>query len=168
MHTLMNPTMRSLMLNKLGSTLTELLDDLQNDPEGMALYAECYPDVWDDLAEKGYQCLELEQNVQAARIFSFLLSYFPEEAAFHAAYADALCSMKKYLDAASHYLDTTEYAPAVPDAFYYLSEIYMMLKHPQYAVDPLETASVLADEEHYLNESIPKRLSYAQDAAMNV
>ncbi|MBK03808.1 MAG: hypothetical protein CL920_10775 [Deltaproteobacteria bacterium] len=164
---MVHSTTHKLFVQKLNNPLTELLDELGEDAQTMMLYAECYPEVWGELAEKGYKALELSQDRVAIRIFGFLLLFFPYEAAYHAAYADALCMARRYLEAAYHYYETTQLAPEIPDAFYYLSELYMIFRHPTHAVDALEAADSLADHDHYLQETLPQRLDCARAASQS-
>lgn len=161
----MNPLMQSLMAQKYSHTLTELIDDLSADPEAVQLFAEFHPTLWNDLAEQGYTCLELGQASQASRIFSFLLEYHNDEVAFHAAYADAMCSCKEYLVAAEYYNNAREMAPQVPDAFFYLSELYMMFRQPHFAKEHLEQVQEqMTSENHPLAHHIPKRIEFAEAA----
>lgn len=155
----------SMLAERYRETLTDLLHELQEDPEAIELFAEFQPSLWDDLAEQGYRCLELEQSVQARDIFSFLLDYFEDEPAYHAGLADALSGCKRYLDAAEHYHETTSLAPDIPDAYYFLAELWMILKHPCYALEQYEAARALMDDQHPLAEKTTRQLGFAQEAA---
>lgn len=137
----------SLLAHKYRMTLSDLLEDLRQDPEAIALFEEFHPGIWNDLAEQGYQCLALEQLPKAAQIFDFLKTIAPEEPAFHAAHADASAGMKQYMDAAEGYFITAELAPQVPDAHFYFAEIMLFFRHPEVAQESLEEAQMLMGDQ---------------------
>jgi len=160
----MDPLQQMLLAQRYQHTLTDLLDELRDDPEAIELFVEFHPEMWDDLAEQGYAALGLCQHRQAAAIFEFLLEYYPDEVAYHAAYADALCGVRSYLDAAIHYDRAVTLAPEVPDGYYYLAELYMMFRHPAFAVGALEEMAEYTAPSHCLADELPMRLAYAREA----
>ncbi len=153
----------SLLAHKYRITLSDLLDELRQDPEAIALFEEFHPGIWNDLAEQGYQCLALEQLPKAAQIFDFLKNIAPEEPAFHAAHADASAGMKNYLDAAEGYYQTAELAPQIPDAHFYFAEIMLFFRHPEVALRSLSEAKLLmaSQPEHALAFKNQQYLEFA-------
>ncbi len=153
-----------MIAQRYNTPLTELLKELEEDPEAVALFAEYHPNLWDDLAQQGYLCLELDQMPQAFSIFHFLLHYMPDEVAFKAACGDSLNGMKQYIKAAVYYHETIEDAPTIPDAYFYLAENYMLLRHPQYAIPLLQKVIQLTDEQHHLHRASSRLLQYAEES----
>jgi len=155
----------NLLAQRYASTLTDLLHELERDEEALALFEELHTGFWDDLADVGYRCLELEQLPQALIIFVFLLRYFPNEVAYLAACADTLHGMKRFAEAALHYQELIERVPNIPDAHYYLAENYMLFKHPQHAIPLLEKVLELTeDSTHTLRDKTSQLLLYAKEA----
>lgn len=136
------------------ATLTDLLDELNSNPEAMTMFEEFYPHIWDDLAEQGYRCLELDQLPQAIRIFSFLLQYNPKNPAYSAGLADAHFGMKQYMEAANAYQVTATNAPDIPDAHFLLGEIWLFFRHGEQALQKFLLVQKLLKHQpdHYLHE----------------
>lgn len=145
-------------------TLTDLFEELVSDREALALFEEFHPGLWDDIAEQGYRCLALEQLPRARQIFAFLVEMRPDEPAYHAAYADAQAGMKDYLEAASGYYQTAELAPEVPDAHFYLAEIWLFFQHKQQALERLlQVQDLLAsNSSHRLFDKMQVYLAHAK------
>lgn len=116
----------NMLKSQLSNTLTDLVKELAADQASLAMFAEAHPTLWDDLADQGYECLDLQQLPQAAQIFALLTQACPEEVAFHAAYADALHGMARYQEAAVHYAITIELEPNIADAYFYMAEIHIL------------------------------------------
>lgn len=165
----MNRFAGQLLATQYAETLTDILDEMCTDPDALELFIECYPEMWEQIAERGYECLSLDQTPQAQKLFGFLLEYHPEEAAYHAAYADALCGSKQFHEAGEHYRQTTQLEPSVPDAFFFLAEIQMIEQQPNEAKATLEQMKPLLALEptHYLAELLPQRIQYAEEAIQN-
>lgn len=153
----------SMFAHKYRMTLTDLLEDLREDPEAIALFEEFHPSLWGDLAEQGYQCLALEQLPRAVQIFGFLKEISPDEPAYHAAYADACAGMKQYMDAAEGYFTTAQLAPQVPDAHFYFAEIMLFFQHPEVALASLQTAAehMVEATQHPLFSKLVEYQNYA-------
>ena len=148
-------SMQTLYLaQRYKATLTDLLEELSSNEEAMSIFEEFYPQIWDDLAEKGYRCLELEQLPHAIKIFSFLLQFHPENPAYSAGLADAHFGMKQYIEAANAYEVTANHAPNIPDAHFLLGEIWLFFRHSEQALQQfLVVKKLIANQpNHYLQE----------------
>ena len=162
----MHQLQEMMMAQRYNKTLTDLLNELESDPEAIALFEEFHPGFWDDIAEQGYHCLELDQLPQALRIFSFLLHYHPSEAAYCAAFGDALAGLRDYMEAASAYSRVVVIEPEIPDAHFYLAEIWLFFQHHAEAIEKLNIAAALMMpiDSHYLKGKTNRYLEYAHEA----
>ncbi|MCB9642197.1 MAG: hypothetical protein H6728_03920 [Myxococcales bacterium] len=161
----MNIVQERLFAHRYASTLTDLLRELAADPESLQAMQECYPDLWDDLADNGFACLDLEHYRQSCDIFQFLVEHQPDDPSFHAGLADSQCGLKSYLDAASAYEETIRQAPDIPEAYVYLAEIYMMLAQHEHAKPLLEEAIRLTEEgfEHPMRAAAERLLGFLRE-----
>ena len=155
-----------ILAKRFDSTLTDLLQELKADEEAVGLLDECYPELWDDLADNGFTCLDIEQYRPAGAIFQFLVDYLPNDASFQAGLADSRCGLKAYQEAAEAYEQTIRQAPHIPEAYLYLAEIYMMMGHTELALPLLgELQKLLADQPAHplFRESLTLQ-GYAEEA----
>lgn len=127
-----------LMAQTIDNSLTDILDQLEDNTGRLKLLMETYPALLDELAETGWKCLDLEQYRQASKVFSFLLQFAPDNPGYHAAYADCCSKLKDYELASKHYEATVELAPDIPDAYLSLAEHSLILKQPESACAHLE------------------------------
>jgi tetratricopeptide (TPR) repeat protein len=157
-------TEEMLLRQRYAETLTDLLDRLQQDAEALGFLQGIYPELLEDLAANGLFCLELEQPLQAYRVFEFLLQH-GESPLYHAAFADCLVLFKKDREAMSHYQRTIELAPDIPDAYFNLAELFLMEREITTAISWLETMlSLDTTQGHPLESTAQERLRYAKEA----
>jgi len=136
-----------ILRERYGEALTDLLNELEGDPETLSLFIEFHPGFWEDLTYQGFQCLELDQLPQALSIFQFLQAHHPEEVSYNAACADALCGMKRYFEAEIFYQKTIHLCPEVPDAYFYLAEIKLLRDELEEAQELFESVMEMTQEE---------------------
>lgn len=162
----MNLVQERLFAHRYASTLTDLLRELAADPESLEAMQECYPALWDDLADNGFACLDIEHYRQSFEIFQFLVDHQPHDPSFQAGLADSQSGLKHYLEAAAAYEETIRQAPDIPEAYVYLAEIYMMLAQHEHARPLLEEVMRMTEGgfEHPMRSAAERLMAFIREA----
>ncbi len=151
---------------RYGETLTDMVDELAKDPEALEIFAANYPDIWDDLAERGYYCLELEQFPQAQKVFEFIAENSSPDGEHLSGLGEALAATKRYMEAAEQFLRARELDPNLSIATFFLAEIWLFFRHYREGREELERFLAQSEGEPQLEwarQQAEKYLSYLRE-----